>query len=314
MEALKVKVKELTENQDHMLNAIKFLKEKLEDVTKKLNCEVNDVKNVQKSQEMVDSRIVTTSDEIVLIKKTKEENIAAIKILDTKINKIEKEIESRCKASNDNDKSRFQRFSSPINCEYCEKTFMIISELENHIRNSHEMHSKFKCDQCDKNFVSRWRLKKHINIHNGKVTTHCHYFNNKKSCPFQDLGCKFLHKISKLCNFGQTCRKQNCPFRHEIKDNNTMEEVSELIDISENGTAGDLTNIDVVEETVKFNASKHDIENEGKSFVTSTPFKRKHRCEECNDKSQCIDCFVMQHNSTHEMSPKRHRVHFSDIY
>ena len=39
-----MKVKELVVNQDHMLNAIKFLSEKLEEFTEKVNNEKSDVR------------------------------------------------------------------------------------------------------------------------------------------------------------------------------------------------------------------------------------------------------------------------------
>ena len=65
MDALKVKVKELVVNPDHMLNAIKFLNEKLEDVTEKVNNEKSDVRELLDSQAMIDAFIVKTSDDIL---------------------------------------------------------------------------------------------------------------------------------------------------------------------------------------------------------------------------------------------------------
>ena len=93
--------------------------------------------------------------------------------------------------------------------------------------------------------------------------------------------------------------------RKNVKDECQIGQASEIV---ENSTKDDLTNTVITDQTVVFNV--HD-EKEN-SFVTSTPLKRKFRCDECNDESQCVECFVMQNTSTHEMSPKRHRVHFSD--
>ena len=111
---------------------------------------------------MVDATVVKNSDDIASMKKIKDENNAAIKILDMKIDKMNKEIEIKC---NENAKFEFKMSSAQIKWEYCEKSFKIFSELENHILKLHEIHSKFKCDQCEKEFVSTWRLKKHMNIH-----------------------------------------------------------------------------------------------------------------------------------------------------
>ena len=96
MDALKVKVRELMKNQDQMLNALKYLKEKLEDVTNKVNREDNDVRDILESREMVDAIVVKNSDDIASMKKMKDENNTAIKILDLKINKMNKEIEIKC--------------------------------------------------------------------------------------------------------------------------------------------------------------------------------------------------------------------------
>ena len=50
----------------------------------------------------------------------------------------------------------------------------------------------------------------------------CHYFNNGKMCPFEELGCKFLHVLAKNCKFGQRCSKRLCPLRHFEKEVNTI--------------------------------------------------------------------------------------------
>ena len=68
MEALKVKVEELIVNQDHMLNAIKYLSERLEEVTEKMNYEKSDMKEVLDSQAMIDGIVVKASNNILTIK------------------------------------------------------------------------------------------------------------------------------------------------------------------------------------------------------------------------------------------------------
>ena len=42
----------------------------------------------------------------------------------------------------------------------------------------------------------------------------CHYFNNKKKCPFEDLGCMFAHRDSEICKFDQMCSKNLCSYKH----------------------------------------------------------------------------------------------------
>jgi chromosome segregation ATPase len=173
MEALKVKVEELIVNQDHMLNAIKYLSERLEEVTEKMNYEKSDMKEVLDSQAMIDGIVVKASDDILTIKKTKDEKDAGIKLLDTKIDMINQEIETLRNSKIDKDKandiSRSGKPSSLLKCTFCDIKFNIFSELERHIKDSHEIHNTFKCDKCEKEFVLKWRLKKHMSVHRQNI-------------------------------------------------------------------------------------------------------------------------------------------------
>jgi hypothetical protein len=151
------------------------------------------------------------------IKKAKEENVAAIKTLNTKIDKMEKEIEAVVNSKNDRDitKDRSRKpLASTLNCNLCERTFGKNSDLETHIKDHHEKHDEFDCDQCDKKFVTKWRLQKHTIIHSDKKQRNCHYFNSGKNCPFEMLGCKFLHILSDKCKFDQSCSVKLCSYQH----------------------------------------------------------------------------------------------------
>ena len=163
----------------------------------------------------------------------------------------------------------------------CENTFPRFSDLEIHIKVAHEKYQQFHCDICKKRFVLKWRLQKHMKIHSNKNCQPFHYFNNGKMCPFEELGCKFLHIGSKFCRFGQECDNKMCPFRHskesepsEANDTNTKLNDVEISDMEDNDSPDKIVN-----------------------FVTSTP--RKIDCEECKNQSQCVDCFVRQENPEH---------------
>ena len=122
-----------------MLEAIKYLSERIEDVTDKANNEKTNVRDILDSQAMIDAIIVKkTSDDIVLIKKIKEENDAAIKILDTKIDKINEELETtrndiRDKTKKHKDKMKLKHSFTSIKCNMCDESFQNISDLEKHI-------------------------------------------------------------------------------------------------------------------------------------------------------------------------------------
>merc|ERR1712082_511832 len=74
-------------------------------------------------------------------------------------------------------------------------------QLELHMK-SHDNINPFKCDICDKDFLMKWRLQKHVMAHKGP-RKHCHYFNNSKVCPYEQVGCQFQHKNSGKCRFNQ---------------------------------------------------------------------------------------------------------------
>ena len=41
-----------------------------------------------------------------------------------------------------------------------------------------------------------------------------HYFNNNLTCPFEEMGCMFVHEVSDMCKFDQKCTKNLCYYRH----------------------------------------------------------------------------------------------------
>ena len=90
-------------------------------------------------------------------------------------------------------KVRTARNQHPDECDICDAKFKIISDLEKHIKASHEDYQEFECYECSKKFVTEWRLRKHRKIHSDEKTRPCLYFKNQISCPFDELGCKFRH-------------------------------------------------------------------------------------------------------------------------
>ena len=287
MESFEDQVSELMRNQKHILEAIKYLNERIDIIDKTKDDKSGEVENILESQAMLDQIIVKNSDDILLIKKTKDANAAAIKHLETKIEQIDNEIEEtnmtrkdkRMRARNT---LSFEKSFTTLKCNICDENFERYSDLENHIKTCHGEHKLFQCNQCEKNFVLKWRLGKHMKLHNENNIKNCHYFNNMKECPFEILGCKFLHTVAEICQFGQRCQRRLCPLRHTLDKRvavNDTEDVEEVY-IDENDT----TSAD-------------------NSFATSTPQKTRFDCEDCKNKSQCIDCYVRQDN--------RH-VHFSD--
>ena len=73
-------------------------------------------------------------------------------------------------------------------------------------------------------------------MHINKNTKKCHYYNNAKKCPFEEVGCKFVHEASEKCFFLNTCSNQLCQFQHNLSDIKGDAKASEADDeeISEN--------------------------------------------------------------------------------
>ena len=87
--------------------------------------------------------------------------------------------------------------------------------MESHMR-SHEQVKQFKCNLCEKTYYVLWRMKKHLESHE-VVNKYCHYFNNKDSCPYDAVGCKFKHEVSMGCKYDERCRFKLCQFKHSKK-------------------------------------------------------------------------------------------------
>ena len=157
MEAIQNQLSELTKNQRHILESIQFLNERIKDNADKVKeDESEEVENIIETQSMIDQIIVKNSDDRLIIKKIKEENAIAIKLLENKIDKIDKDITKQAvKTKTDMAKKRFKSVDSVNSIEYklCEKTFVRFVDLEMHIKTDYSKHQIFECEKCEKDFV-----------------------------------------------------------------------------------------------------------------------------------------------------------------
>ena len=105
-----------------------------------------------------------------------------------------------------------------VECKTCSVSFTRIFELEKHLGQHHKSLPRFKCDTCGKEFLLKWRLEKHQDNHMDPERKKCHYFNNNKKCPYEELGCMFVHEKSEKCKFDDICANRLCPFRHSSNE------------------------------------------------------------------------------------------------
>jgi hypothetical protein len=87
-------------------------------------------------------------------------------------------------------------------CDVCGEGFERNCDLEHHLESCHVKEKDNECNSCGKRFHLKWRLKKHVRIHS-EETKVCHYYSNKLECPFQEIGCMFLHETSDKVEHGQ---------------------------------------------------------------------------------------------------------------
>lgn len=129
-----------------------------------------------------------------------------------------------------------EKHPTKVDCDVCKNSFTKNSDLESHMKRVHQEAGKFECDLCDKKFILKWRLKKHIINHSATNLKGCHYYNNQKTCPFEELGCMFAHTMSGMCKFMNNCKNKLCSFQHEeyeSESDNMEVEVKETSEESE---------------------------------------------------------------------------------
>ena len=160
------------------------------------------------------------------------ENRKKIDQLEKRINIIDKKVKH---LGSSQPKKELSNGNSLLKCKHCENAFADGTKLKDHIRVSHgklikcrfcsetfdqtwklethiciHLEKKYKCEICDQKFHLKWRLIKHEERHKNVDSKFCHYFNNSKICPFQELGCMFRHESSPHCKYMSYCNKKRC--------------------------------------------------------------------------------------------------------
>ena len=200
-----------------------------------------------------------------------------------------------------------------IKCKYCEETFDENFKLEIHLEK--HVSKEYNCEHCDKSFHLEWRFEKHRMSHSIKTTRNCHYFNNCKLCPYEEIGCMFHHRKSVMCKHDKSCKVKLCSYQHKPE---IFEKDKEC---QKNTTENSVTTVDSDEHDMNPDSDSDIEENEcdtcGKVFETkndlwdheSSDDNCGYGCDECGAYYR-EECHLKLHLERHctkcfdEFSPK----------
>ena len=76
----------------------------------------------------------------------------------------------------------------------------------------------------------------------------CHYYNNMKVCPFEEIGCMFRHAKSNKCWVKEFCKNKLCQYAHDIHEsttNDTTENVPQTEAAQSNDAKSTTETIDI---------------------------------------------------------------------
>ena len=133
-----------------------------------------------------------------------------------------------------------------------------------------------ECEICNKVFQTKWRKRKHSEMHSNDETKKCHYFNNDKLCPYEEVGCKFVHIDSEMCFNGTKCKNSLCSFKHKNIDSINEKSEKEIL----NGYENDM-------KTFKIIQAEFEIDNACK------------KCTECKFTSNSYGMIKLHENNVH---------------
>ena len=215
---------------------------------------------------------------------------------------------SKCKTCDENSKNlkKHKDIHGIFKCVQCEKEFTEQWKMIAHMK----LHDKYQCEQCEKTFKYADIKKKHIQISHENVKFYCHFFNNKKTCPYDDE-CVFLHEDSKICKYGKICERNYCMFKHDYNgDDNGDDIMPDNDDVIENIECEDsedeeseILNVNDVDET-----TDHENEIPNRTFINPSQCDKDSsgelfKCEMCDFASARNDTIKNHKEVIHNWCP-----------
>ena len=161
-------------------------------------------KNTSKNRlESLESWTLKQDDKLKDMKDNADKECETIELLKKKLTSL-KDVPNNTK----------EKDNQVIKCKLCKKAFSRNCDLEIHM-DEHETERKYKCNNCEKTFHLQWRRDKHEENHKQTNVTVCRYFSKHEPCPYEPIGCKFLHDQSTTFCRKKDCQNLLCPFAHQ---------------------------------------------------------------------------------------------------
>ena len=220
---------------------------------------------------------------------------------------IEKEKRNMCNnceknldRSNNFEKHKNRSSMGVFKCEQCKKEF----DQEWKKRAHEKKHKKYQCDKCDECFEYQDIMKKHKLVSHENTKLYCHFFNNDKSCPYDDR-CIFLHEDSRVCKYDLNCERDYCMFKHRKKEelHENIELFDEVIDIIEVESDSDEIEEDIENDRSELNVNDSINKTFQNPSQESTPSGKKFNCEKCDFEATTKSDLVSHKKENHNWCP-----------
>ena len=243
VEALETSINSNSNNLVERINTVREPVRSGEKKISKLDSLGSRQEKIQEDLDNVNAKLVTLNDEYTVLQLSIKEKENKIDVTDRRVAQIEQNLNNDTKDNSQKTYSGKRGENISLECKQCNVQFENVKNMREHMNSMHSMnlhcnicsehfsavwkyeehmdiHSKekvHKCEHCGKGFHLQWRMNKHKLMHDSseRKVRKCHYYNNNKTCPFVEIGCKFLHEEAKECFFKNSCHYDKCQFRHQ---------------------------------------------------------------------------------------------------
>ena len=267
-------IDEILTNQNFILDAIQNLNKRLETIEVKYNdTKLSELNDVIETQALIDEIVVKTSDDISKMKKVREENGNSIKVLESKIDILDKEIKTKIEETKQREQVRVHAHKVTESEKRSEKQNIIC-----------RYHNKGFCREKTLCTFKHSESVCEIFLKDGKCFNRNCSSRHPNNCKYEKQGC---------------FRGNMCAYKHidskERKANQIV--IDDIVDIEKEN--------EDVEETMTIDKTNEDYAISMENEINVASFKcgkcgiekAKNECKHCG-KYLCSECEVEVHGKS----------------